>query len=1522
MKNAADAARVSASPELNKALQEYAKERGIDFATAQEDFTTFWLNPERYSNVWKERGEPFRKIAQKAGLYSKPGYTPVISVSETGEKAIILVPSAKLASVAKLKGRAQFEVLQKLGIYPSDYEYAEWVKDGKPMGGIVTGQQVEAATQQIRDFKAWVNNVKNTDPEGYKIYLKAYRKDGSDAGVEAYNTFWQERLEQQLKDQPQVLQTAYNKTPGSLQDKLDAYNRALNEYNQRLVESTYRAIMEQPAFKRATEAQKDALESLATYGSADVWQQFQKTGIPGGQTYDIQKFITDHPTQASVDALRMAGFKKDIVDSAQAYVNEINKVITEINQNPKKWGENFAQNSVMQLQASSLGYVKKGIPGVITSGEKIHGVVYTGSKMVADFDKFWGNLSIDQKAQLAGAINSDPNRINSFAALMERVNDTYDKLPVAAQFIMPFTPYIGMPFLAAKSVGTTVAKKLTSQEVPKMEYLVDAATVVFASLPYIGGVLEKGIGGTASKFTGKYSGEMVGAAGSKVTTSALTGGSIAVLAKNLSDTWGDMTPGERAASISMLSLPFVGTGIRKAQFIKTVNQNDYVPLRSMSMEASTARVPFTDAQLARMRAAGISEADIIQAGTSINQQLVSGAEVAKVKLGPVSVKVKNVPYQRIVGKSIFQGTPDVTQIARGESVPLYRDFYAAAKVALEPMQRSYLTGQRATKPGIIEIRIDDPALLAEIGPQKRLISGGKTLEPEIRLPSLEELQGKGYRLEPIPGPVGSGVTFDASLGELQIRRFTLSRVTGGETGLIQIKTGGTGDGGVVGVGDLHATNKFQPVFNDINSQFDRPVIEGNPKNPDTWHWINSSNKGRTVIQLGDSIDRGTQYETWRRTFNRLQDEAKVAGDRVERLLGNHELAYISGDAIKGIKYTDASREAIRQALLEDIRAGRIKAAVSAEGKLFTHAGVSKSVFKEYAGKTPGFITKDLNSKLVKAVETDNFNSKMFAKGRVEHGNSLLRNERNQGGIFWLRPQEATPVQLNLGFPQVVGHNPGWAVRRVWGENFIETDVGRRTGGTGVYSDTPYMKTVSTDILTEPISGKAPELTNKVNIRLKLGAMRDTIADVFMGWDGRTQAVKNLVNNRKAVDALIKAIDKQIAERKAAGDSYGARYFERQREDLINPGAKDYLYGGIGFWRDLVMGRQNSVRILGDIRSAKAASLTRAVGVINSARNRITRLSNDDVTILFGKSKAEIERVLNTRNINRRDITGYRHTLSERLSYLRDIVDTGLERAVTPYMDREKILNDYIRRLQQRYTELARYPDRAVYNLTTGRVESRIPSERLPRAPVTPVPPAKRIPAAPPITHTPVPPTEPVPPVPPTERIPPPPPPPEKTPPPPPPKPPIKTKGGLTITKQLTPEEIRAAVAFRMGALKRGDKLEPVTHVHLPDKKITLVGKTPEGLDVAAGPNALKPSRTIQLIRKGDMPEITSKQGFARYRIDRLKTPGRPDPGKIRFSTGGSASRLKSQKVGKVYHTPVKGGTLMSRRPLGRHRIRG
>ena len=945
--------------------------------------------------------------------------------------------------------------------------------------------------------------------------------------------------------------------------------------------------------------------------------------------------------------------------------------------------------------------------------------------------------------------------------------------------------------------------------------------------------------------------------------------------------------GGQVLTVALVAEPFVGPTIRAGQFSSTITKANYVPLRSMSMEAQTARVPFSKSQLLKMRKAGVTEAEIIAAGTKINEQLVAGVKVAQVKLGGVLVKVKNVPYQKSVGLSLFNSTPDITLVTRGEAVPIIKEFYTAAKAAIEPMERSYLEGQRATKPGIIEVRISDPEIISKIMPQRRLISGGKTLEPEAVLPSLEQLKGMGYYLQPIPGKAGRGTTFDATLGMIEIRRFTLAKAVEHPTGLIQIKTGLKGNGGVAAIGDLHGTTNFKGLFNDLNSAFGEPVVKGNPNNPSTWHWISSQFKNRTVVVLGDSIDRGISYNTLRQTFNRLHDEAKIAGDKVERLIGNHELAYVMKDAIKGIKYTDKIRASIIKGILDDIKTGKVKAASEAENTLFTHAGVSLGTFKEFKGKSAAYIAEVLNKRFLEAVEQNSFNDKIFNIGRVEKGHTKLslqgKLNSSQGGIFWLRPQEATATELNLGFKQVVGHNPGFAIRRIWNENFVEADIGRRQGKTGVYVDSPYLKTLQTDIITESLGGKAPNLNFIVSSKLKLAAVRDTVADVFLGWDGRIYAIEKIKANREAVKTLVKSLDKQIKERKQAGDSIGVKYLKLQKRELQSPTGSDYLYGGIAFWRDIVMGRQNSVSILGDASKLTKAQMVNGVKLANLVRNRLDRMSNQDLKQLFDYSKADIQKMLDTAEARKLPPDELREYIASRLTNLRDIVDNGLDRSVVPYLDRNTIIDRYSRALSERANRL--YYSETPYELNYAPRESR---EGVIRAPRTPRTPTERTP----VTRTPiervpeinVPRTPRTPQTPRVPSVPPPYPPPvsiTKTPPP----LPLRTSrqgGSKTVQNRY-----EGAVAWAQGQLIRKDgKL--ITGYRIwkyPYRQEDLEWKPetdlPEGIQVVKG--IAEAGKTIQQFRGNVSPGEAQQADIGAF-VARVERPtDKPGSGQIKFT---------------------------------------
>jgi hypothetical protein len=290
---------------------------------------------------------------------------------------------------------------------------------------------------------------------------------------------------------------------------------------------------------------------------------------------------------------------------------------------------------------------------------------------------------------------------------------------------------------------------------------------------------------------------------------------------------------------------------------------------------------------------------------------------------------------------------------------------------------------------------------------------------------------------------------------------------GREVGLRVTKTGGKGSQAASTVlGDRHE-NPYG-ILEDINSGYDKPIIMGNSMRPNTWH-LDKGNikklgiKQITITQIGDILDgrvgkavkSGPMYWEMRDAFNRLTKEAKGTKGtnvRVVRLIGNHELAYLRGEKIRGVDYANATN--IRQSILDDIKDGYLVPAAEASGQLFTHAGVSLKKFPEWKGKSAAEISQDINARFAQGMQTGNlWGDKIFHIGRSEKGIGTY----DRSGIFWLREGEALPWELDLGFKQFRGHDPHRSAILENNRNFVNVDVGAKYAqkAGGAYHDTPF-----------------------------------------------------------------------------------------------------------------------------------------------------------------------------------------------------------------------------------------------------------------------------------------------------------------------------------------------------------------------------------------------------------------------------------------------------------------------------------
>ena len=271
--------------------------------------------------------------------------------------------------------------------------------------------------------------------------------------------------------------------------------------------------------------------------------------------------------------------------------------------------------------------------------------------------------------------------------------------------------------------------------------------------------------------------------------------------------------------------------------------------------------------------------------------------------------------------------------------------------------------------------------------------------------------------------------------------------------------------GTVVFGDRHGT--YGDIKGSVNWAYDDVLISGSNGSlklvdPQSEH----------IIFAGDISDRGADtLKLWNDLIN-LQSQTEGSQAKIDLLLGNHDLAHITGKEIEGIDYNDANYESKLSGLIkENILNGNIKAAtVTDKGQLVTHAGLSLDQFPEYAGKDYQFIADDLNRRLITAVQNNDYTDPMFNRGRLDGGDGT-------GGIFWYRPSESADSQVLPN--QIVGHTPtitrggtSWAVQdrgnltltdaATWWDNPNTDRV------SNFYADTPTTQSIKTgDILAKP-----------------------------------------------------------------------------------------------------------------------------------------------------------------------------------------------------------------------------------------------------------------------------------------------------------------------------------------------------------------------------------------------------------------------------------------------------------------------
>lgn len=223
---------------------------------------------------------------------------------------------------------------------------------------------------------------------------------------------------------------------------------------------------------------------------------------------------------------------------------------------------------------------------------------------------------------------------------------------------------------------------------------------------------------------------------------------------------------------------------------------------------------------------------------------------------------------------------------------------------------------------------------------------------------------------------------------------------------------------LVVVGDVHG--QFEPFVSILQHA---GLIDGKH------HWTGGHDR---LVQMGDILDRGPAAKEAELLLDRIQKQAAQSGGEVIRLVGNHELEILlSNFSISGLSGVEAIHQ--RDKLTKQVLSGELRAAYAYKGYLFTHAGVTRRLYKIFQLQLDDANVHNV-SVLTNLIFKESIAHQFFKHPIFNISVSRCGTDKF-GGIFW-----EDLLDLARSFPQ---QSPVWqVVGHTQIEEIIIDDVAR------------------------------------------------------------------------------------------------------------------------------------------------------------------------------------------------------------------------------------------------------------------------------------------------------------------------------------------------------------------------------------------------------------------------------------------------------------------------------------------------